>query len=155
MPALKEWQPKKRFSHKDGKWHLAFAHRASLKGKNDRSKNLTLIVLYQRKYTKHLYSGLPFEELPPLLGPTVSANYVENRLIRWVEWGFLKREPSVNPGTHKLIYLYSIDKRGENMVQNVISRAKLAEYIQILIDAHRLLLAQKEATSNGNAVVKS
>jgi|GEM_PF-2841203 hypothetical protein len=150
MPALKEWQPKKRFSHKDGKWHLAFAHRASLKGKNDRSKNLTLIVLYQRKYTKHLYSGLPFEELPPLLGPTVSANYVENRLIRWVEWGFLKREPSINPGTHKLIYLYTIDERGRNMVENIIPRQKLAEYVQVLISAHKLLLTQKEEKPNDN-----
>jgi hypothetical protein len=143
---LKEWQPKKRFSHKDNAWHLAFAHKSSLRGKNCRTRNLLIVLLYQRWFTKHLFSGLSYEEFIPFLGVTVCACYVENQLNKWFEQGYLKREPSVNPKTHKLVYLYCVGERGKHLVNDIIPQGKLAEYIQVLLDAHRLLeVAQKEA----------
>jgi hypothetical protein len=138
MPPLKEWEPKKRLSHKDNSWHLAYAHKMSLKGKNCRSRNVLVTLLYQRKYTKHSYVGLCYEELIPLLGPTISASYVEDRLILWTQWKYLKREPAISSKTHRLIYLYSIEERGKHLVEEIIPKAKLAEYIQVLIDARKL-----------------
>jgi hypothetical protein len=154
MPPLKEWMPRKRLSHKDNRMHLAFAHRDSMVGKNCRTRNLVIVLLYQRWFTKHLFSGLPYEELLPLLGPTVCARYIENRMTLWTQWGYLKREPSVNPKTHRLIYLYSIDDRGKHLVLEIIPRAKLAEYIQVLIDAHRLLQADHSKEVKPNNPVK-
>jgi hypothetical protein len=150
MVALKEWMPRKRLSHKDNKLHLAYAHRASMKGKNDRTKDLTLVLLYQRKFTQHVYSGLSYKELVPLLGDTIGKQYLEDRLLSWTEkWHYLRREPSIDPVTHRMVFLYAIDSRGRNMVENIIPRQKLAEYIAILISAHKkLLLAQKEAKPN-------
>jgi hypothetical protein len=152
MPALKEWMPRKRLSHKDGVWHLARAHKASLKGKNDRTKDLALVLLYQRKFTRHIYSGLSYKELAPLLGDTIGKQYLEDRLLSWTEkWHYLKREPAIDPVTRRMVFLYAIDDRGRNMVENIIPRQKLAEYIAILIDAHKkLLLAQKEAKPSDN-----
>jgi hypothetical protein len=154
MPPLKEWQPKLRLSHKDNKMHLAYAHRESMKGKNCRTRNLVIVLLYQRWFTKHLYTGLCYEELVPLLGPTVSAGYMEDRMILWTQWGYLKREPSVNPKTHRLIYLYSVEKRGKHLVEEIIPRQKLAEYVAILIDAHRLLEAAQSKEVKPNDLVK-
>ena len=135
---LKEWQPAYR-DCADGKRHLAYAHRASMRGKNDQSRNLILVILYHRRYTLKKSDGLIFTELLPLVAPVVGASYLEHRLSNWssAKWAYLKRGPVVNANTGRTAFAYVIAKRGKHIIEDVLTRGKLLEYITILQSVRR------------------
>ena len=135
---LKEWQPAYR-DCADGKRHLAYAHRASMRGKNDQSRNLILVILYHRRYTLKKSDGLIFTELLPLVAPVVGASYLEHRLRNWSspKWAYLTRGPVVNAKTGRTAFAYVIAKRGKHVIEDVLMRAKLLEYIAILQSVRR------------------
>jgi len=135
---LKEWQPAYR-DCADGKRHLAYAHRASMRGKNDQSRNLILVILYHRRYTLKKSDGLMFAELLPLVAPVVGASYLEHRLRNWssAKWAYLARGPVVNAETGRTAFAYVIAKRGKHIIEDVLTRGKLLEYITILQSVRR------------------
>ena len=135
---LKEWQPAYR-DCADGKRHLAYAHRASMRGKNDQSRNLILVILYHRRYTLKKSDGLMFAELLPLVAPVVGASYLEHRLRDWssAKWAYLTRGPVVNAETGRTAFAYVIAKRGKHIIEDVLTRGKLLEYITILQSVRR------------------
>ena len=135
---LKEWQPAYR-DCADGKRHLAYAHRASMRGKNDQSRNLILVILYHRRYTLKKSDGLIFTELLPLVAPVVGASYLEHRLRNWSspKWAYLTRGPVVNANTGRTAFAYIIAKRGKHVIEDVLTRGKLLEYITILQSVRR------------------
>jgi len=135
---LKEWQPAYR-DCADGKRHLAYAHRASMRGKNDQSRNLILVILYHRRYTLKKSDGLIFTELLPLVAPVVGASYLEHRLRNWSspKWAYLTRGPVVNAETGRTAFAYVIAKRGKHIIEDVLTRGKLLEYITILQSVRR------------------
>jgi hypothetical protein len=135
---LKEWQPAYR-DCADGKRHLAYAHRASMRGKNDQSRNLILVILYHRRYTLKKSDGLMFAELLPLVAPVVGSSYLEHRLRNWssAKWAYLTRGPVVNANTRRTAFAYVIAKRGKHVIEDVLTRAKLLEYIAILQSVRR------------------
>ena len=135
---LKEWQPAYR-DCADGKRRLAFAHRSSLLGKNDQSRNLILVILYHRRFTLKKSDGLMFAELLPLVAPVVGTSYLEHRLRNWSspKWACLTRGPVANAKTGRTAFAYEIAKRGKHVIEDVLTREKLLEYIAILQSIRR------------------
>jgi hypothetical protein len=110
-----------------------------MRGKNDQSRNLILVILYHRRYTLKKSDGLMFAELLPLVAPVVGASYLEHRLRNWssAKWAYLTRGPVVNAETGRTAFAYVIAKRGKHIIEDVLTRGKLLEYITILQSVRR------------------
>jgi hypothetical protein len=80
-----------------------------------------------------------FAELLPLVAPVVGASYLEHRLRNWssAKWAYLTRGPVVNAETGRTAFAYVIAKRGKHIIEDVLTRGKLLEYITILQSVRR------------------
>ena len=99
-------------------------HYASFRGLNNRSKAKTLITLFLLE-REHWISGLIAKDLARASG--VSYDYLVARLSKWRKWGYLKRR-AVDVGKGRPQFKYSLAKRGEHFILDIIPRAKLQEY---------------------------
>jgi hypothetical protein len=114
-----------RLIHKDGKLIIARPHEATFKGKHNACKSKVLIVLYHRKYRLVDNTGLSLKELADASG--VKYFYLETRLSKWVEWGYVIRK--IKMGGNRPVYCYLIAKRGQQFVERRIPKNRLQDYI--------------------------
>ena len=113
---------------KDGRVVLGRNHTMNLNGRCNRSKVLTLILLYHQQYDLHQHNGLRIDQIHLQSG--LSAKYLKIRLCRWLEWGYVLRTPAINDMTNRPCYAYKIATRGKHVLLDIIPREKLREYEQ-------------------------
>ncbi len=85
-----------------------------------------LQFLYHRKHKLGLNDGLNVWDIHLQSG--VDYDYLRSRLRKWKEWGYLNRKP-VDTGVGRPEYQYTIAKRGEHFIEDIVPRNILNQYI--------------------------
>ena len=112
------------YKNKDGDIVVSKPHIATFNGKHNASKTKMLLVLYQRSIR-----GLPgLTARGIVLESGLNHNYVRVKLSKLCEWGYLSRR-AVDGGKCGPVYRYSIAKRGEHFLLDIVPDEKLKEYI--------------------------
>lgn len=89
------------------------------------SNNNTFGIAY--KYHKiGLNTGLNVRDIHLQSG--VDYDYLRSRLRKWHEWGYLNRKP-VDTGKGRPVYAYTIARRGEHFIEDIVPRDILNQYI--------------------------
>ncbi len=107
---------------KEGNLVLATPKRASFNGRHNMVKAMALIVLYARRSNGD--GGITAKALS--IKSTASYRSLLSLLPKWVRWSYVQRKAI--EGDYGPIYSYSISKRGEHFLEDIVPKGKLAEY---------------------------
>jgi predicted ArsR family transcriptional regulator len=102
-------------------------HTATFNGSHNASKTKALVVLYHRKHTLRLNTGLSSLQLHQQSG--VSYDTLRSHLKRWVEYRYLARRPA-DSHRGRPVYYYTIAARGEHFIQDIVPRDVLDRYVK-------------------------
>ena len=92
--------------YRDGKVRLARRHIATFHGIHNHSKSRVVLVLCHRRFTLKTNTGLTARQLSEQSG--IGHRYLKDRLHKWIEWQYLKRERAVSPTSGLPCFSYTI-----------------------------------------------
>lgn len=118
------------FITKAGKLVETKPHYASFNHKHNAAKSKVLIVLYHRRFNVNDNTGMGIGELHRATG--ANYGYLTVKVTKWCQWQYISR--AVRAGERgRPIYVYSLAKRGQHFIEDVLPPEWLKQYI---IDIH-------------------
>jgi len=123
MAVKNSWMPRP-VTTRTGKTVLAHVHKASFKGVHNATKSKVFIVLYHRRFKLGEHTGLSLHEIVDNTG--ANYHYLTGRLLKWIQWGYVKRKPGQAEG--RPVFLYTIAKRGKHFIEHRLPKDKLQQY---------------------------